>query len=207
MESEELEKKRKRKLEDEDAPVQGRGSRGFFPPELKSSDIRKRVLQRFSRHEYKQLRQDLLNYGLTEQGISDFFLKEGDVILRRSLVSSSSDQSLKFLIETVPVPAFQEVLRRDNFSVLRSFLYAQVGREQSGLYNQHVEEIHIEKFKVLLTVDRDAITGFIKENAHNQHLYTDKIRIKVEKALNQLAESAKENVDYKESSTYKNDPL
>lgn len=167
----------------------GNSSVAFFPSELKHSDIKKRIIQCFRKNEYDQLKKDLVSYGLTDEKIAAFFLsEEGKEVFMWSLIHTTTDESLKFLIATVPVLTLQNILSKNNFSVLQAFLNAQVSFERMNWYTQAIEETQINKFKALLSIDKDATMNFMQENSADSNLSSEKIRINFENASKQFAE-------------------
>lgn len=176
--------------EQSSVPKSGSISSSFFPPELKASAIKKRVLERFNKDEYEQLKADLLAYSLTGDKITNFFLQEGQAILRWSLIDAPSNEALKFLIETVSNQILRDVLKQDNSLLLRSFLRAQVDFERLGWYDQAIEEAQINKFKSLLHIDKESIANFVQENVADKNLCSDKVKANFENASKQFAENS-----------------
>jgi hypothetical protein len=149
---------------------------GFFPkPRSKSADIRKMVIQHFRQERYDPLRKILSNRGFleNEDEVKNFFLKEGPVILSWAL-DASTVEPLKFLADEniIPKQALQAVLRKRDFSVLRTFLYTQTGIQAAGRYTAELREVQIEKFKILLSIDGDEIRRFMNDSSDNLYLQT-----------------------------------
>jgi hypothetical protein len=166
-------------------------SAAFFPPKLKLADIKKNIFMHFKKDEYRELRNYLYACRLTKGQFAYFFLQEGHDILRWSLVNAVSDEPLKFLIETVPVPALLIVLSKNEYAVFKSFLRTQVGLEDLDWYDHEVEKIQISKFKALLGLNKEAVTTFMEETAvvTDIALYSEHIRANFAVALEQVAES------------------
>lgn len=148
--------------------------------------MRQYVIQCLHEDKYDQLKNELRErYGLKSSAISQFFLKEGSTLLRWALTTATSDKPLNFLIEVVPTETLQKILSDKDFSVLKSFLYLQVGLQgQSGYFTKEMEAIIIKKFEALLRIDSSAIIGFMYDPENNDnYLQTQKIKENFETAL------------------------
>lgn len=142
---------------------------------LNYADIKKRVLKRFSNHEYAQLEQDLLSYRFNKSFISDFFRQEGFTILRFALIDSLDTRPMEFLCKNVPLDVLRDILSSQDYDVLKSFLMTQAGLEDLGWYDASVKERQIEKFKYLLKIDQEGIRDFMEKNQQERYM-TDNIK-------------------------------
>jgi hypothetical protein len=160
------------------------------PPKLSHAEIRKQVYKRLNEHNYTGLRQDIALYKLTDEQISDFFLKEGSKLLIWSLTSASPEGALQLWVDVVPKDTFMSVLSKDDFSILKEYLEVQLELERKNRQTEEEKKDQIKVFSILLSVDAHAISSFMKENANNISLVSEKIKSNFSTALLQLAESA-----------------
>lgn len=159
------------------------------PPKLSHAEIKKRMIERLEKREYEGIKQDLELYRLTSEQISDFFLKEGPKLLTWSLIGALPEGPLQLWSEVISKDVFMSVLSNDNFSILRSFLKVQVELERKGWQTEEKEKGQIKVFSILLSVDANAISVFMKENANDTSLISEKIKNNFAMALHQPAES------------------
>jgi hypothetical protein len=159
------------------------------PPKLSHAEIKKRMIERLERREYGGIKQDLELYRLTSEQISDFFLKEGPKLLTWSLIGALPEGPLQLWSEVIPKDVFMSVLSNDNFSILRSFLKVQVELERKGWQTEEKEKDQIKVFSILLSIDANAISAFMKENANDNSLTSERINNNFAAVLHQLTES------------------
>jgi hypothetical protein len=163
---------------------------GFSSSVIKCTELKKRVLHRLSKGEYEQLKSDLQSYELVGERLSQFFLQEGEEILKWSLIKAINAKPLNFLVESIPKITLLTVLSQKGFKILKSFLRAQVKLERLGWYDQEIEEVQVAKFKVLLAVNNKLITLFMeKVPGTYKKLYTETLMANFAAALEQVADS------------------
>jgi hypothetical protein len=150
---------------------------------IKFSQIKNRVLNRFNKDECDQLKEDLRLSGLSPHQIDRFFLEEGRSILKFAL-HGESKKPLEFLSDHVSATILKEILIQDDSSVLRSFLSGEQGLEEhEGWYTQKAEESQIEKFAFLLNIDDQVVSSYMATQAVKENLLTDKIKANYQSAL------------------------
>jgi hypothetical protein len=160
------------------------------PPKLSHAEIRKQVYKRLNEHNYAGLRQDIALYKLTDEQIRAFFLKEGSKLLIWSLTSAAPEGALQLWADVVPKDTFMSVLSKDNFSILKEYLEVQLELECKNRQTEQEQKDQIKIFSILLSVDANAISAFMKEKANDTSLVSEKIKSNFSTALLQLAESA-----------------
>lgn len=159
------------------------------PPKLSHAEIRKQVYKRLNEHNYAGLRQDIALYKLTDEQIRDFFLKEGSKLLIWSLTSAAPEGALQLWADVVPKDTFMSVLSKEDFSILRDYLEVQVRLERENWQSEKGEKDQVTVFSILLSKDANAISDFMKENANNTSLTSERINNNFSVALHQLTES------------------
>lgn len=159
------------------------------PPKLSHAEIRKQVYKRLNEHNYTGLRQDIALYKLTDEQISDFFLKEGSRLLIWSLISAAPEGALQLWADVVPKDTFMSVLSKDDFKILREFLEVQVELERKEWQTEEGRKDQIKVFSILLSKDANAILAFMKKNAGNTSLFSEKISRNFATTILQLVES------------------
>lgn len=131
----------------------------------KDSDILRRIIRRFRKKEYTQLKQELTSYRLSHDFIDDFFLRAGEGILSWSIVTASDADALKFLYENVSNDVLQEMLaNNENDYILRDFFCLEFD-EVSNLHNIESERVRTEKLELLFKIDADKMQSFFEEFA------------------------------------------
>jgi hypothetical protein len=150
---------------------------------LKPHHISTRIMDRFRKEEYVELKQDLFSYNLGVDFVDDFFIKHGGSILNWTVIASPSERPLKFLFENVQSEILQKILSADDCLILKNFLIGQSGLEKLKMYSSKTEATQIEKFKFLLKIDPDAVQTFMRESIEKGSV-TENIRNNYAQALN-----------------------
>lgn len=148
--------------------------------------IKKHMFQRFNKNEYDQLKQDLVNFGITDTELNAFFQEEG-IGLLTWVLNSLSLKPLQFLMDVAP-NHLKEILEKDNFYALTHFLLGQMGAENLNGYNQQRAENQVVKFKALLNIDREAVEGFMAKGMAGKKPLSDSLKASFATALEQFKE-------------------
>lgn len=162
----------------------------FSPPtrKIKFSVIRKHILARLRANEFKELVGDLTAYQLGKEQLKAFFMQEGYIILDWAITKGPDTEALKFLIKFLSEHIGKEILQNillppeREHNVLDLFLTTEAGRQMLNRYDDKAEKVQIEKFAILLSVDRSGICKFMEANATARYM-TDKTKEVFTKAL------------------------
>lgn len=98
---------------------------------LNSVAVRKFILTCFAEDKQEALGKKLDELGLSSQSkaISEFFLKEGSLLLEWALIDRPDTEPLQFFNERIPQKTLQILLKRDDFWLCKSFLIVEKGME------------------------------------------------------------------------------
>ena len=118
---------------------------------------------------YKKLKKMLKSYPKNDPVVIDFFKEHGRFLFRHALLRTHSDQALLFLAEHMPRDILQEVLRRDDFSAIESFLVGEAGYESRGLAKPENFAEQRMKFKALLKID-PAVKDYMESPPAKEHI-------------------------------------
>jgi hypothetical protein len=143
---------------------------------LNYNKISAKIIERLQKKEFVELRQDLLQYDHQTQ--SEFLAKKGAFLLNWALATNTDSKALAFLCENIPHSILQKTLSGDNYYPLESFLLAEKALEKHGFPID--TEVQIEKFKILLELDKSGVSKFI-DDAN----LTDKIKNSFQIAVQQ----------------------
>jgi hypothetical protein len=124
---------------------------------LNYNKISTKIIERLQKKEFVELRQDLLQYDHQTQ--SEFLAKKGALLLNWALTIDNDSKALAFLCENIPRSLLQKTLSDDNYHLLSSFLLTESGLEKRGFPID--TELQIEKFKILLELDKSGVSKFI----------------------------------------------
>lgn len=148
--------------------------------------IKKHMFQRFNKNEYDQLKQDLVTFGITDTELNAFFQEEGIGLLMWALGIPNA-RPLQTLINIAPLH-LKEILKRNDYHALECFLLAQMGIEDHGGYNQKKAENQIQKFKMLLSIDSEAVEAFMDKGMANKKPLSNNLKANFATALEQFKE-------------------
>lgn len=154
---------------------------------LRSPDtIENHILRRFNKNEYDQLKQDFVKFGITDKELKTFFQQKGTEFLTWVLNASSS-KPLQFLMDVAPTH-LKETLEKDNFYALTYFALGQMGAENLSGYNQKRAENQVQKFKMLLNIDSEAVETFMAKGMVDKEPLSDSLKASFATALEQFKE-------------------
>jgi hypothetical protein len=122
-------------------------------PKIKNSkDLFKHLKRRIDKNEEALLMQELKEFGLDKNDIVKFFNKEGTAIIFWALLSSLTSGVLKFLFKTFPEEVKNALAQNADYIGL--FLKKETLMEKPGWSVDNSERTQIEKFSLLLQIDR-----------------------------------------------------
>lgn len=129
------------------------------------SKLRKKWLSHSSREEYPQLQKELEIYKSQGGSLDYFFIKEGTIILSWALIDMNKAHAIKFIIENIPKQLILTILEKNNYSLIRSFLDVESSLELYKPIEQQQKQDCIEKIKLLIGLDQNAISAIFKEKS------------------------------------------
>lgn len=107
------------------------------------------------------------------QEISEFYYAKGKILLSWAINYSTNSKSMEFLIRNMPRDLVEEILSKNDFSMLVCFLGSQSHLDQLNSYN--AEEM-IKKIKILLNFNCSKITQAIEDNISNKDFISSNIK-------------------------------
>ena len=140
---------------------------------LDYTKMKKTILRRFANEEFDRLDQELAAYKLSRSDILGFFSEEGQPIFNSAMSGCASELPLQFLYDHVPVECLKMILEKESYKILSTFLQNQAYIESLGWYNGNVKENQIKKFKFLLSIDKDGVIDFMKQNENQPYMTTE----------------------------------
>ena len=129
---------------------------------MKSKTLRQVVFGCLKEGDYETL--DKLLLSRSTRDIEKFYAKETASLLHLTLTSLSfSSDSLKYVVSNIPSQFCTPKLKKNNFSLLNSFISVCAERRQGNEYEKNKSEKMIEKLKILLTIDDIELKNFLEE--------------------------------------------
>ena len=146
--------------------------------------MRSAVMEAFDRGEsihYKKVEKTLKSYPKNDPVVIGFFKEHGKFLFRHALLRAHGDKALLFLAELMPHLLLIEVLRKNNFSAIKSFLVGEAACEEEGPAKQQDFDEQKAKFKALLKIDPN-VKDYIESPSANKHI-TENIQLIFDQAV------------------------
>lgn len=117
----------------------------------------------------------------SQEAIDNFLSNEGVSIFKWALVNCPNVATLGFLVKKLMEQKSININKILNKNTLDSFLNFVVGMEHFGNYNHDFREVVINKFRLLLVLDKNYILKYMEENK-DKHCITDNVYLDFNRA-------------------------
>jgi hypothetical protein len=155
--------------------------------------IKRFLLKMFTNDAFEELYKEFNSLGMSYKSLEQFFNQEGYDVLTWILRISKNNKSFQFMFENIPLPILQSMISFNDFINLKQFLNGRAAIEEFDSITRQERELDQERFKFLLTVDREAVQNFMITNKTTS-LVTPNIWEDYEIALNSLKQHSSPTV-------------
>ncbi len=135
------------------------------------SKMKDQVLSYLHEGKYEEINQYLKTY--MPQEVTEFYSAKGKIILSWAINYCAKSKPMEFLISNMPRDLVEEILSKNDFSMLVCFLGSQSHLDRKG--NYHEEEM-IEKIKILLNFNCSKIIKAIEDNISNKDFISNNVK-------------------------------
>ncbi len=143
------------------------------------SIMKKKIMLFLGEGKYEEANAYIQSY--IPQQIKEFFLNKGEIVFRWALIYCSNPEPIAFLASVIPTDIVEEILGKNNFSMLVCFFGSQSMLDQDGHYNLERVDNATSKIKTLLSLNIDKINKVI-EDSISKDFITENVKKCVQKA-------------------------
>ncbi len=163
-----------------------------FTPSRRPHDsaIKKQWLKCLRENAFEQLKEYINLCELKGVTAGSFLLRQGTVILDSVIVSLPDPKPFIFVCANVPNDVLKEVIRKNDYFILRNFISGQSAMDQYRYTDETQQAWRVEKFKLLLNIDPRGVQAFMRENS-SEDWVSDGVRSSFGVALQACAYSPK----------------
>lgn len=136
--------------------------------------VEREILSLLLDEEYQKLKAMLSSY--SGEAKKDFFERRGTSILYHVVVNSNDTEALKIIMENISTPIVQELLKHNDFEILKSLLRIQYFLETYTMPGQTEEEVIqktalcYEKLRLLSVIDPKLLSDFLKGHQKEDYM-------------------------------------
>ena len=148
---------------------------------ISTGKLRDILLPLIDRGLLEELHSIVVNLHLDEDALDKFFSEQAESIINESLIAVKINV-LAFVSNYIPRDLAENILRKEDFVILKKFFTRQKFLEQMGVYSDSKKKQRIEQLTELIRMSPTVISEFMQQHGNESYM-TDRTRAEYHAAL------------------------